>query len=140
MSIRWNSLALAAAVLLPGTGSAWAVDSKALTPQGAASRAAPGRTGAMASKPASGAAQQATAKPKLVDINRAGKAELMTLPGIGEAQAQKIIAGRPYGSKSHLASHHVLERETYLGLSDRIVAKQPYKDAARNVAAMNKKL
>ena len=140
MNIQWTTLALAAALLLPVTGSAWAADGKVPAPQVAASRAAPGAKAAMAAKPASGAAQNPTAKRKLVDINRAGKAELMTLPGIGEAQAQKIIAGRPYGSKAHLASHHVLERETYLGLSDRIVAKQPYKDAARNVAAMNKKL
>ena len=139
MNIQWTSLALAAAALLPGSDLAWAADSKAPAAQAAASQTSPGAKGAMAARPAASAAQQAAARRKLVDINRAGQAELMTLPGIGEAQAQKIIAGRPYGSKSHLASHHVLERETYLALSDRIVAKQPYKDAARNVAAMNKK-
>lgn len=44
----------------------------------------------------------AVAKIKLVDINSAGKKELKTLPGIGDTDADKIIAGRPYGSKAHL--------------------------------------
>src|SRR3982751_6779175 len=35
-----------------------------------------------------------------VDINSAGSTELMTLPGIGAAEAEAIIAHRPYLTKT----------------------------------------
>ncbi len=66
-----------------------------------------------AAKPAASseaAGGKAKAAPgKLVDINSASKAELKTLPGIDDARADKIIAGRPYVSKAVLVDrqdHH----------------------------------
>ena len=66
----------------------------------------------------------AVAKIKLVDINSAKPAELKTLPNIGDAEAEKIIAGRPYGSKAHLVTHNVLSREVYENLKKLVIAKQ----------------
>jgi DNA uptake protein ComE-like DNA-binding protein len=57
---------------------------------------------------AKAAATKVPAKSKLVDINNAGKDELKALPGISDALADKIIAGRPYGSKADLVSHGIL--------------------------------
>lgn len=37
-----------------------------------------------------------------VDINRAGNAELESLPGIGPVAAQRIVDGRPYASVEDL--------------------------------------
>lgn len=64
------------------------------------------------------------AKTKLVDINSAGKKELMTLPGIHEAEADKIIAGRPYYSKAELTTSGVLPRPVYENLKSQVIAKQ----------------
>jgi competence protein ComEA len=96
------------------------------TPKGAQTQVQP------ASKPASGAKSDVAGK--LVDINSASAKELETLPGIGDAEAAKIIAGRPYGSKSWLATHRILDESIYDGIRHLIVARQPYKDGARNAA------
>ena len=59
----------------------------------------------------------------LVDINRARKAQLMKLPGIDEALASKIIAGRPYRSKADLVTRDVIPAGVYEGLKRNVVAK-----------------
>ncbi len=78
----------------------------------------------------SASAKKATAKkpnkayPKLVDINSAGKAELMKLQGIGDAEADRIIAGRPYLSKAHLVTHKVIPHGVYEQIKRQIIAIQ----------------
>ena len=76
-------------------------------------------------------AAKARAKVKLVDINSAGKRELMTLPGIGDAEADKIIAGRPYLVKAHLVTHDVLPRAVYEDLKKLVIAKSKQDPAAK---------
>lgn len=68
-------------------------------------------------------AKQSAPAVKLVDINTAGKAELKTLPGIGDKEAERIIAGRPYLSKADLTTHYIITRKTYEGLKKRVIAK-----------------
>ena len=70
-------------------------------------------------------------KVKVVDINSASKASLKTLPGIGDAEAAKIIAGRPYLSKAELVTENALPREVYEGIKALIVAKQNEATAAK---------
>ena len=80
-------------------------------------------TGKPAEKAAKAKAAKA-AKVKLVDINSADKAELKTLPGISDADAEKIIAGRPYLSKANLVTHKIISMGAYQQLKDKVIAKQ----------------
>src|SRR5690349_11241278 len=69
-------------------------------------------------------ATKVVAPAKLVDINSASKAELKKLPGIQDAQADKIIAGRPYGSKAWLVTHNIISGVHYEQIKSMIVAAQ----------------
>ena len=87
--------------------------------------------GASASAPApavhaSAAAKKAApaAPAELIDINSASRAKLKTLPGIGDAEADKIIAARPYLSKAELVTKNVMGTGPYMSIKKQIVAMQ----------------
>ena len=61
---------------------------------------------------------------KLVDINSATATELRHLPGIGEAEAAKIVAGRPYGVKTELLDRQIVPQATYDTIQKLITARQ----------------
>ncbi len=78
---------------------------------------------------ASHRAHMSRARRPAVDINTASKEELMTLPGITEQIAEKIIQDRPFKTKSELVSKQVITRSEYTKLRGRVTTTPESKAA-----------
>lgn len=64
---------------------------------------------------------------ELVDINTATRDQLKTLPGVGDAYADRIIKGRPYTAKNQLTQRGVLPTTTYSKIQTMIIARRTAK-------------
>jgi competence protein ComEA len=71
-------------------------------------------------------AEQPNATPATdkIDINSASKEELMSLKGVGDVYAEKIIENRPYRSKSDLLRKKIIPASTYSEIREQIIAHQ----------------
>ncbi|MDQ1388742.1 MAG: competence protein ComEA [Acidobacteriaceae bacterium] len=59
---------------------------------------------------------------KAIDINKASREDLLSLTGLTEHEADRIIAERPYDNTEDLVTRHVLPQGEYNRISDRIIA------------------
>ena len=65
---------------------------------------------------------------RLVDLNRASRAELEALPGIGEARAEAVMAARkeaPFTSLAEVGERGVLPARVLAGLAGWATARDP---------------
>ncbi len=112
------ALALALVVAATPVFAAAAANAKstatATTAKAAPAKAAPSKSKMEA--PASDAGK--------VDLNTATKDELMKVPGIAEATAAKIIAGRPFKAKNELVTKGIVNKAQYAKLAKYVVARQ----------------
>jgi competence protein ComEA len=71
-----------------------------------------------------GAHKAKAMKMPMVDINSASKEDLMKVPGLTDAIADKIIASRPFASRSELLSKKILTSAEYGKIKAKVVAKK----------------
>jgi hypothetical protein len=61
---------------------------------------------------------------KPLDLNSASKPKLLSLPGVDDAAADRIIAGRPYSSEHELLDRHIISRDEYNRIADSVTVKK----------------
>ena len=59
-----------------------------------------------------------------LDLNSATKDQLLSLPGMTSAEADRVIAGRPYGEPDELVKRHIVAKAEYDKIADRVTAKR----------------
>lgn len=63
-------------------------------------------------------------RDKPLDLNSASKDQLVSLPGVTENEADRIIAARPYDDAGELVTRRLMSKTEYDKISDRVVAKK----------------
>ena len=64
-----------------------------------------------------------TAAP--IDVNSASLATLKTLPGVGDAEARRIVAHRPYLTKEAMVSSGAITRGTFVAIRRHVLVNPP---------------
>ncbi|MGA3196288.1 MAG: helix-hairpin-helix domain-containing protein [Terriglobales bacterium] len=59
-----------------------------------------------------------------LDLNTATREQLVSLPGINGAEAERVIAGRPYNEPGDLVVRRILSKTEYDRIADRVTAKR----------------
>lgn len=146
--LRYRELAVGCLVTLLVTGANAATESaKSQAQPGTTSQAPAQPTVKSSTSPATDASTSGTgtkpststvnagktpAKPeKRVDLNNATLAELKTLPMVGDAEAKKIIANRPYKSKGELVTKAGLPEGVYIAVKYKVELQKPRTSAPK---------
>ena len=63
-------------------------------------------------------------RDKPLDLNIATKEQLLSLPGMTEAEADRVTAGRPYNDPNDLVKRHIMPKAEYDKIADQVTAKK----------------
>ncbi len=74
---------------------------------------------------------KAAAKTPKTDINSASKEDLMKLPGVDDATADKIIAARPFKTRTELVSKNILTSAQFAKVRMMVAAMPAPKSASK---------
>lgn len=61
---------------------------------------------------------------KPLNLNTATKEQLRSLPGMTAADADRVIAGRPYHEPDEVVRRHILSKTEFDKIADQVTAKQ----------------
>ena len=120
---RSQAVILTVAALAISATVALAADTPSTAP---ASGTTPAKTEHHSTKSTS----KSTTKTVKTDINTASKEDLMKLPGVDDAIADKIVAGRPFKSSQDLVSKNIVTSSEFTKLHPHVTAAAP-KTAAK---------
>ena len=118
-----SALALVAFVAALSGSVVRAEQGTATTPSTTAPATAAPAKAATTAKPAMAHHKAMAAKMPALDLNSCTKEDLTKL-GVSDADADKIIAGRPYAKKSDLVSKKIVDAKVYAKLRNHVIAKQ----------------
>ena len=62
-------------------------------------------------------------RDKPLDLNNATREQLLSLPGLTPAEADRITAGRPFKKPSELLTRRIVPKAEYDKIADRVTAK-----------------
>ena len=121
-----SSLVVAAALAVPVVALAQEGSS---TPPASTPAAAPAKTTTTSTKSAKSSSTKSASTKSAThatkpDINSASKEDLLKVKGMTDADADKIIAGRPYKSVSELKSKKVIDAAVYNKVHAHLMAKK----------------
>jgi DNA uptake protein ComE-like DNA-binding protein len=63
-------------------------------------------------------------RDKPLDLNTATREQLLSLPGVTAAEADRVIAKRPYNEPGELVTRHIMPKSEYDKISDRVTVKR----------------
>jgi DNA uptake protein ComE-like DNA-binding protein len=66
--------------------------------------------------------KEGLSRDKTVNVNKASKDDLLSLPGITDHEADRIMAERPFDNTHELVSRRVVSQEEYDKIKDRVIA------------------
>ncbi|MGA7294640.1 MAG: helix-hairpin-helix domain-containing protein [Terriglobales bacterium] len=67
--------------------------------------------------------QEGWDRNKPLDLNTASNEQLRSLPGMTAAEADRVLAGRPYNEPDELVTRHIISKTEFDKIADQVTAR-----------------